>query len=51
MIKNRCIKLRDELLKGAKTRNNLLLHNLTINKDNNKITELRTILQMESQNS
>jgi hypothetical protein len=48
MIRNRCIKLRDELLKGAKTRNNFLLHNLTINKGNNKITELRTILQRES---
>jgi hypothetical protein len=31
--------------------NNILLNPLYINKDNNKITDLRTILQRESQNS
>ena len=31
--------------------NNILLNPLYINKDNNKITDLRAILQRESQNS
>ena len=29
----------------------LIIEDTTVNKDNNKITELRTILQRESQNS
>jgi hypothetical protein len=40
-----------DMILDTRTRNMRLFHKLVRNKGNNKITELRTILQRESQNS